>query len=72
MIFSRFFLSGLTKRVDDLHEFWNLHVSAVLVLAGAETKALMQCLETHSEICVGVSKETVLQEIARQGQATRL
>lgn len=72
MILSKPFLSRSMKRVDDPHDFWNLHVSAALVLEEEETKAPMQHLETHLEICVGVSEETVLQKTARQGQATRL
>lgn len=71
MILSRLFLLELMKKVDDLHDSWNLHVSVGPVQKEEEeTKAAMQYSEIQVETFVGVSKETDLQEIGRQGQAT--
>ena len=53
------------KRVDDLHDSWNLRVSAALLLGVEEMMAPIPHLETHSEVNVGVSKVTGVQEIAR-------
>lgn len=72
MILSKLFLSRSRKRADDLHDFWNLRVFAALVLEEEEMKAPIQRWETLLEMCVGVAEETDLQEIERQGQATRL
>ena len=68
MILSRLSLSRSLKKVDDLQDFWSLHVFAALVLEEEEgRKEQMQCLETR----FGVTKKTALQEIASQDQATR-
>lgn len=70
MMLLRIFPSTSAKRVDDLHDFWNLHVSAAPEEEG--TKAAIQGLETRLEMCVGVVKETDLQATERQSQGTRL
>lgn len=67
---SRISLSTSAKKVDDLHDFWNRHVSAAL--EEEETKAAIQGLESRLEMYVGVAKETDLQATERQSQGTRL
>ena len=64
MILSRIFLSRSKKRGGDLHDFWNLHVSAVLVLEEEETRVPIQRSVTRLETCVGILKETDLQGTA--------
>ena len=70
MMLLRIFPSTSAKRVDDLRDFWTLHVSAAPAEEGK--KAAIQGLETRLEMCVGVVKETDLQATERQSQGTRL
>ena len=53
------------KKVDDLHDSWNLRVSVALLPGVEGMMAPTPHLETHSEMNVGVSKVTGVQEIVR-------